>query len=159
MRTVTLLNRIEKFKSFVYKKALEVLIADVGGEVFEGTDQTDDGIEDRADEAGGADAGETSNAFIELVQGGRGGVERDGRGSESQGEIDDEKILRFSERRDPANGPVSYPWKTTRTQNHPQILLKSQTSDHHLKNGLDNGVHHANFANLKRRGILAAVDT
>ena len=45
-----------------------------------------------------ADAGETSRAFIELVQGGRGGVEREGRGSESQGEIDDEKILRFSER-------------------------------------------------------------
>ena len=68
---------------------------------------------------------EKSRAFIELVQGGRGGVEREGRGSESQGEINDEKSLRFSEGRDPANRPVSHPWKTPRTQNHPQILLKS----------------------------------
>jgi len=88
---------------------LEVSVADVGGEVFEGMDQTDDDIEDQADEAGGADAGETSRAFIELVQGGRSGVEREGRGYKSQGEIGDEKGVRFSERRDPANGLISYP--------------------------------------------------
>jgi len=36
-----------------------------------------------------------SRAFIELVQGGRGGVEREGRGSESQGEITDVFTLVF----------------------------------------------------------------
>ena len=127
MRVVTLLNRIEKFKSFVYKKAFFMEVDGKEAVVIEVRPRKNSPpVEDRADEAGGADAGETSRAFIELVQGGRGGVEREGRGSESQGEINDEKILRFSERRDPANRPVSHPWETPRTQNHPQILLKSR---------------------------------
>ncbi len=89
-------------------------------------DQTDDVLSNRADEESRSNASQTSGARIELVQGRWSCIRGHGGGFKPQGKIDYEKSVWLSERRNAANGFISYAWKTTRAKNQSQILLRNR---------------------------------
>src|SRR5207248_3497977 len=96
----------------------------VGREVPRRMDGARDAVATGTDEEGGADDSRASALDPQLVPGTRRGFRGGSGGAQQQGETGDEKVVRISDSRGGETGSPTQPGRSSRTQTHPQILLR-----------------------------------